>query len=467
VLPKSPSNNKPLPAGNLDVVSAQPGESPLDFIRKNSQIQTAAPASNAATGETPQQIFNRVKEEHGKEEPTSQPTSSTKPSGESPQAKPSGDRPNAEPEPTFGDDAGKTASAGEDASSTESSSDTLDGDTEEELSAETSAAAREAFKALQGKFKEVKKTLKEREREAQEAKRRLEEIDTGRALPKVVEEKENEIKRLKPFEEIVNLKSSKEYQEKYVKPLEEKRTRLKNIFTDYEIPAEVQDQLIDRAINTNSERELNEFVAENFDPVGALEVKGIINAVKGVTKEAQEAEKSPAQILAKLQTEGAQVREAAEKERKIKIYENAKGSWKNTLGRIRAEGKLLELIPRTDDPEFNEKFVTPILKQASQDFEAMVKELAEAGAQNIPETTLNALAASFLQAHATGMAVATRDNALKHIQKLEEGTERLTGLIRPNVGGGTPRGPSAAPSKALTPQEEANSITQSILSKRR
>ena len=457
VLPKSPSNNKPLPGGNLDLVSAQPGESPLDFIRKNSQIETPVGASNAATPSVPEQIFNKAKEEHGKENANQQ--ASPKPT-EAPKQEDKSVKAPSEPEPTFGDDARKSAPA-------ELERDDTDGDSTEELTEEVSAAARESFKALQSKFKEVKKTLKEKQKEAEEAKRRLEEIDTGRALPKVVEEKENEIKRLKPYEEIVNLKSSKEYQEKYVKPLDERRTRLKNIFTDYEIPAEVQDQLIDRAINTNSERELNEFVAENFDPVGALEVKGIINAVKGLTKEAQEAEKSPAQVLAKLQTEGAQVREAADRERKIKIYENAKGSWRNTLGRIRGEGKLLELIPRDNDPEFNEKFVAPILKQASQDFEAMVKELAEAGAQNIPETTLNALAASFLQAHATGMAVATRDNALKHIQALEQGADRLTGLIRPNVGGGVSRGPSAAPARALTPQEEAQSITQSILSKRR
>jgi hypothetical protein len=441
---------------------SQPGESPLDFIRKNSEIPgVQAPAKS------PQDIFNEAKTAHEQANtPQSSVAKETPGAGQSNAAGNKNEPQNkgadsAEPAPSFGADA-KPDGATDPAAQADS-----DAESDPLLQEPTDAPAREAFRALQGKFKDTRKTLKQKEQELLDAKKRLEELDTGKATPQAIEEREREIQRLKRYEQLVDLKKSPEYQEKFVKPLEEKKNRLKTIFKEYEIPAEVHDELIDKAVNSKSERELNEFLSESFDGIGALEVKGILNNVKDLATQAKEAENAPAKILAEIMAEGEQVRTAQEAQRKVQIYESAKSSWANTLGRIRNEGKIPELIPRDNDPEFNARFVNPILSQAVQDFQALVKQLADAGAKDIPEATLNALASAFLQAHATGVAVTTRNNALQHIKELEEGTQRYSGIIRPNVGGGVPSSAAVAPQKSLTPEDEAKSITQSILSKRR
>lgn len=441
----SPSNGKPLPAGNLDLIPSAPGESPLDFLKKNSTIETLRAEVPQSQQKTPEEIFKEVEKKEnapGEQAPLKKAV-----------------------EPSFDSPKEATSPTSKEATKPAENLDSEDAFAEEVL-ANPESPAKESFKKLHTKLKTTTQVLKEKETALEKAERELKALQTGEAMPEVIEKKEQEIKRLSTFEKLYNLESSSEYQEKFVTPLNQKKEKLKTIFSGYDIPAEAQENLLNNVLNFKSEKELNNFLAENFDHIGGLEVKGLVNEIKSLSGEMTAARAEPAKILEQLTTQANAAREQQEAGRKIKIYETAKSSWRNAVGDIRAEGKVPELIP-THDEAFNKEIVEPIMAQAAKDFENMVKDFTAAGAKDIPEATLKALAKSCLLSLASGVAMSSRSSAVKYAENLEKGAERLNGILRPSIGGGTPRSSASAPAKATTPEQDAQAITQNILSKRR
>lgn len=457
-----------------------PGESPLDFIRKNSQIDTVPSQSRE------EQIFNSVKESHERENSEQTKYENSRPQKTAEEKQELGNdnkrgdtKPGvSEPEPSF--ETGEVAPASPKEKSNEekkASPDTAkdaepkleDGDEDafaEEVLAADKSPAKESFKRLHVKLKDTNKTLRETSANLAKAQKELEDFKTGRVAPEIIKEKEKEIERLSRYEKLHNLKSSKEYQEKYVNPLKQQKERLKNIFKDYEIPETEIDGIINKLASSNSERELNTFLSESFDGVGAFEVKGILNSIRSLSSEAKAAEENPVQVLETLQQESQRIFQDQERGRKIKVFENAKSSWRSAVMDIREAGEIPELIRREGDEEFNQNFPDRILANAAQDFQELVKELAESGVKELSPNTMKALAKSFLQAHATGVAVSTRNKAVQDIENIEKNAGRLNGILRPNIGSGVPSGPARAPQADTTPEQDANAITQRILSKR-
>lgn len=326
------------------------------------------------------------------------------------------------------------------------------------------------WKKFRSSYKETKKTLQALQTEHEVVKKKLQDFETGEIVPEVLKQKDEEIQRLSTYEKLVNLKGSKEYREKYVEPINAVTAKLKEIFADYGVPQEELERTVTRALNASNRVDLNRFLQDHLgnDELGAIEAKELVKRAKELQGQAAEAEREPAKALERLQVESDAVNQVREQTRRQKIVKEAESSWVDSLTEIRQEGKLVELIHRDNDPEFNQNFPDRLLPQAAKEYGKIVTELGKLGATDLPKPLAKALARMVLLSHASGVAIETRNRAMEHVETLSRNMTREHTLMRPPIGGGVGRASSGpvATQKLPSPEEEARSILQGVMTKR-
>jgi len=320
----------------------------------------------------------------------------------------------------------------------------------------------ENLKAMRKLINENKTALKTKETELEEVKTKLTRYEKGEIFPEIIQEKENEIARLSQFERLHSLKTSREYREAIIKPLEALTLKLDTIAKDYELPPEI----IKQALNLTNRAELNRFLTNHFDDVGALEVKGILTDIQNLQDKAKLAEAEPAQALASLQSQYQEF-ETARKKQKLGVVANvSRKAWADSLTSIQNEGQIHELIMDEGDSEHNENYVKPILNQAAAEYGKLVTMLAEAGLEDLPESLAKALAKMTQLAHASAVSISSREAAVQRAKELEKNTARSNIYHRPSMhgagGGGT--GGSGSVLSAEKPID-SKSASSEILSK--
>ena len=303
----------------------------------------------------------------------------------------------------------------------------------------------ENFKKLRKVYKENKEKYKELEARAQASEQKVKEYETGAAVPEIVQQLENKVAAASKYEKLHNLKMSDEYTEEFVKPLEDTRNQLKVIAKDYELPESV----IDEALTYTNQAQLNGFLSEHFDSIGATEVKQLISKAKDISVRAKAAESEPEAIMQRLKEEHEARKAILDEQRIGKITATAKSAWAEAIEDLQKEGKMTEIIHRPDDPEHNEFFVKPILQQAGQEYGKIVTMLTKAGLRELPTEVSKALAAMTARAHASAVAVASREAAVAELGEMQQVINRITNAKSPSIGSASGRGsgepPSAAP----------------------
>jgi hypothetical protein len=327
---------------------------------------------------------------------------------------------------------------------------------------------KENYLKLRTKAKETTKALREITAQKAKADEELEKYRTGEVVPELLLEKENRIAELTKYEKLHNLKASDEYREKFVEPVSRNVEKLKQIFKDYGVPPEELDSAINHTLSIENKADLNAFLSENFDSIGASEAKDVVLNIKTTQNEARAAEQEPNAVLERLQEESRTIREAKDVQRVAKITEVAKDSWVESLLDIRQEGKITELIRKESDPAFNQKFVDPILQHSANEYGRLVTELAKQGLTDMSKDLAKGLANMVLRATAQGVAFEARDAALQQLEEVESSASRVNQLFRPQVGGGVASSrPAPAAQPAMTPQMAADELVNSILLKKR
>lgn len=333
---------------------------------------------------------------------------------------------------------------------------------------EVSDPSAENFKKLRETFKETKKAKKELEAKAREYEEKLKTY----VPPEVLQEKEAKIQELSRWEKLHNLKSSKEYQEKYIKPLNAETQKFKDLLKDYGVPEDSLDSVAKRAVLFNNRAELNNFLADTFgDQLGASEARGLIDNIRRHEGEARAAEQEPQKVLETLQESQAKLSQQREAARREQIVNTARSAWEETMAAIIKEGEVKELIPRADDPEFNETFAFKLQKQAAAEYGKVITEMAKEGTTPTKELA-KALAKMTALSQVAGVSIVTRNRAMERADEVTRNAERDAGLYRPNVGGGVAsRAPAdQGPSQPLDPEKslmsEIRNVTNTVLSKR-
>jgi len=312
------------------------------------------------------------------------------------------------------------------------------------------------IKNLRGLVKKFKDAATEKEAAYLATQAELEKYKTGEVLPQEIVQRESRIAELEKYEKIVSLRTSPEYQNTFVKPLTQIKERLGAIAQDYHLPPEV----INQAVNIQNEAELNRFLSNHFDGVGALEVKTLINNAKGIQADAFAAEQQPAQALAQLMQEQEAAITAKRMQNKQAMADISRSTWGEALANIKKEGKAHELIYKEGDPEHNQKFVDPVVGAAAGEYGKLVSMLAEHGLEQLPKDLAYALSRMTLLAHASAVAIGTRDAAMQRMDELNGALTRKTSYVRPSIGTQMAGRGGEAPTK----QPMANAL-DSILSK--
>lgn len=319
----------------------------------------------------------------------------------------------------------------------------------------------ENFKNIRKKLGDVTSTLKEKDKAIEELSLKVKKYETGEELPDVLKEKDAEIERLSRYEKLMSLKTSPAYKEAYIAPLEKVQGRLGEIAKDYAIP----DEVINRALNLTNKKELNEFLTEHFDDVGALEVKELITEAQGIRSNAEEAEAEPMNALAELEKSYKNTLAQRRQQANNSIIETSKASWVDSLMAIKQEGKITELIHKDNDPEYNKTVVQPILQAASSEYGKLVRVLAENGLEKMPKDLGYALARLVHLAHASAVSIEARRLIEKELNDLKTSSDRTTRYTRPPLGGSMGgRGGSgdAQPAQPRSPQEAARAILNQV-----
>lgn len=318
------------------------------------------------------------------------------------------------------------------------------------------------YKLLKIQYKEKKQNLLKLTEEKQQLEQELEKYRTGTVVPEVLQQKENEIARLQTYEKLVNVKGSRAYKEQIIEPLTRNDNEIKQLFKDYDIP----ESEVSRFTALTNRADRNRFLAEHFDARGADQAEQLLQKSTEIRKRSAELESGSKDAIQTLEAEHQRIEGERDARRKETIAENARDSWVRALAKIRAEGRIKELIPKVNDQEFNQKFVTPILTAASVEYGKFVKKLAESGIQELTPELAEYAANMSLRAHAQALAQTTRDAALQYAEEAEEGTRIGNGYFRPAVGGGVPSISSrAAPKQNL--EQGVEGVLDSIIAKRR
>lgn len=336
----------------------------------------------------------------------------------------------------------------------------VDGEEPGEGEDETNTTA-ENFKRLRGVVREAKKTISDRDKQVVELSRKLRKYESGEEHPNIVQELQERVNQLERYEQLMSLKTSPQYKEKFIRPLTEIKERLTEIAKDYEIPSEIMNE----AMELDNRAELNRFLSSHFDEIGALEVKQLVTQARDLEKQAKEAEKEPQNALERILQDADIAREERRRGELAVMGQTSKDAWIDSLIRIREEGDVSELIHREGDTEYNQKFVNPIIKKAATEYGKIVSILSENGLEKLPKDLAFALARMCQLAHASAVALHTRNNAVKYAEELENNVKRSTSYIRPQIGATNGGGQSSQKSglQPLTPAEAASKLLDSVL----
>lgn len=325
-------------------------------------------------------------------------------------------------------------------------------------STEEANPVKDKYKSLKKTYFDTKQQVKEKEARVKALELEVEEIKQGRVVPDSYKEILARNQELERYERLHALKTSKHYAETFVKPIEEVRSKITEIAAEYSVP----EYVIDDMLNTESRRELSQMLSENFEQLDAVEVKGLIDKAKELTRNARDAEMEPAKVLREMEESNRITRQEEDIKRKQGIISKASSAWQRSLTDIRKEGVLLELIPNPSDSEFNKNFVEPITNAAAQEYSKAVNMLADAGLQELPDELAYYLSKLTATAHASAVAAETRNRAVNDVNKLLETTKRKNAYYRPTLGSSAATTASTRP-KVETTSDRADALIQAGL----
>jgi len=295
------------------------------------------------------------------------------------------------------------------------------------------------LRKLGRKYSETKSALEQRDQEIQTLQERIAKYDKGEEVPQALSDR---LSRLQRYEQLVDLKSSEEFHETKIKPLEELKEGLTGYLEDYGMSEDEADKLL----SFENQAELNRYLSSKFDATGALEVKVKLAKIRKLQREIEQAEQEPGQALERMIADTRNQREARKQQSREKIKTVAEGSLRKALSKIKEDGKFQELIFREGDEEFNNKWVKPHIEKASKDYAQIIGKLVELGVDDMPEDLAYALSMQSLLTAISATSTESREAALKYANNLSSNVERDAAYYRPHIGGsGTGFSSPAAP----------------------
>lgn len=318
----------------------------------------------------------------------------------------------------------------------------------------------DSMRDLRAKIKEQRDLAEERARLIREREEELARYKEGVEIPQHIKERLEQVDKLERFRELHDFKSSRVYQDKFVKPMVQLQDKAVKIAKDYNVPTEVLNQ----ALAISNKREQNTLLKRHFDDVGAIEVRSILDDIQRVHEESAQAEAAPLKALETLQQEARVREEQEEQARRETIVRTSRGAWVDALTELQADDRYPELQVR-GEPE-HDKYSKPIIDEAAKNFGQFVRLVGEKGIRDLPADAAKILAKNFLLASASSVAMVSRSAAYERAQEIEQNAKRRATMFRPQFGSATITSPVVNSSqKPKNPTEAAEMLLNKVLAK--
>lgn len=320
------------------------------------------------------------------------------------------------------------------------------------------------FKNLRTRLKSVNKLSKEQGVELEALRKKVTDYENGLAVPEITAQQTARIEELERFEKIVNFKSSPVYQEKYINPIKAEEEKLAQLATEYSIDP----KNLEAAMSATTAADANRILTQLFkDDIGALEAKSIIKNINKIRSDAQEAEKEPAQIYAKMQEESNRIIQEKRARANEAIAHVSKDAWSESLQHLRTDPRFPEITYKEGDTEHNDRYVRPILTKAGQEYGKIIRTLAENGLSELPKDLSVALARMTQLAHQSAAIAVQRDSLSKRVQELEDIINRKNMINRPGVNSTSGNGTvsSGSTSKAVGAANAGRNVLNRVMGK--
>lgn len=318
----------------------------------------------------------------------------------------------------------------------EAPKETLDGILE---SATAKKGPAESLKALRQKADSYKSLLEAREAEILEREERLKKYETGEILPESVKNKLDRVSQLEQYEKLHALKTTTEYQEQYIQPIEDLKQKAAGIAADYGLSVGV----IEKAYHIVNQKEQNAFLMKHFDTIGATEVKNLIEDMRDATNAKERAELEPQQALQRILEEKQNAEAFSTAQRLSTIERNANSGWVESITELTSGGDYPELT-YTGNTEHDNTYVKPVLEEAAKEYGKFVKSLAALGARELPAELAKIVAKRFLLSQASSVMSASRAHHYNRAEEVISSARRSSPLLRPQIGGGMPSTPQTS-----------------------
>jgi len=322
----------------------------------------------------------------------------------------------------------------------------------------------ENFKKLRTKLKAVNSEKNQFKTELENLRQKVADYETGLAVPEITAEQTRRIEELEIYEKLYNFKASPVYKKNFVEPITQEQTKLAELANEYGVGVEV----LNAAFAATTTAETNRILSQHFtDDVGALEAKSIIKNIKKIQSDALEAEKEPAQSLARMQQENDRILAEQRAKANDSIVHTSKEGWSESLLTLREDTRFPEIVYREGDSEHNDKYVRPILTRAGQEYGKFVRVLAEHGLTELPKEVSIALARMTKLAHLSAVKAVENEHLRNRVAELESKLTTKHSVNRPGVNGtGGGNNVYSSPSgKAVGPAAAGRNALNRVLSK--
>jgi len=291
----------------------------------------------------------------------------------------------------------------------------------------------ENWKRAREALKNERKSLRSLTQEFEQVKSKLEKYEKGEVVPEIITAKDLRIQELEKYETIVSGKLSDEYQTMVVEPAAEKKQALAKLAEDYGVSPAIQEQLIQRIVATENEKERNQLITKYFpDALGASKVEGLVQDLHELGSLALEMEKQPTEVMQRIQAEYRERKQQEAAQVASQFESVSKVAWTKALEKTAAEGLFPELIIDPTNAE-RSKVAESNQHRAGIQYGALVKKLHENGLKNLPEDLATGLARSIQLAIGSVGVAKQLEAAQRRIAELEGNNGMIATYLRPGV----------------------------------
>ncbi len=324
----------------------------------------------------------------------------------------------------------------------------------------------ENWKKAREALRNERKAIKTLSKDFETTKSKLERYEKGEVVPEIITAKDIRISQLEKFETVVNGRLSEEYQTLVVKPAGEKNAALSKLADDYQVPENIREQLLQKIVETENEKERNSLITRYFpDAIGATKVESLVKELHELGGLALDMEKKPAEVMQTLQSQ-YQEKKQREAEVTANQFESvSKVSWTKALEKTAGEGLFPELILDPTNSEHN-KVAEKNQHRAGIQYGALVKKLHQNGLKTLPEDLAVGMARA-IQLSIGSVGIAKQLAAAnERIAQLEGNNGMIATYLRPGVNSnGNGRPPAPANDKGPTSPQQAGQLAAQVFRK--